>query len=247
MYYKPIGESEENLKAMKLMDNYHMEHPSCGVLGMQDMLRGEKIMANHKRVKRLMGVMDIHAIYPRRCLSRCDYAKYIYPYLLRDKKEYTRNEVWSIDISYIPMSKGFMYLTAIIDVATRFIVGWALSNSLEAKICTDVLDAAIMRYGKPGIINSDQGTQFTCPRWIEYVKGKGITVSMDSRGRAKDNIWIERFWRTIKQEYIYLNPTDDGLELYQGIKDYMVFYNFERSHQGIGRKIPAEIYLRNAA
>lgn len=202
---------------MKLMDNYHMEHPSCGVLGMQDMLRGEKIMANHKRVKRLMGVMDIHAIYPRRCLSRCDYAKYIYPYLLRDKKEYTRNEVWSIDISYIPMSKGFMYLTA------------------------------IMRYGKPGIINSDQGTQFTCPRWIEYVKGKGITVSMDSRGRAKDNIWIERFCRTIKQEYTYLNPTDDGLELYQGIKDYMVFYNFERSHQGIGRKIPAEIYLGNAA
>lgn len=160
---------------------------------MQDMLRGEKIMANHKRVKRLLRIMNSYAIYPRKCLSRCDYAKYIYPYLLRDKKEYTRNEVWSIDISYIPMSKGFMYLTAIIDVATRFIVGWALSNSLEAKICTDVLDAAIMRYGNPHIINSDQGTQFTCPRWIDYVNGKEITISMNSRGRAKDNIWIERF------------------------------------------------------
>ncbi len=134
LYYTPLGESDENLEIMRLMDAYHIEHPTTGVLGMQDMLKYEGYLTNHKRIRRLLRMMDIRAIYPRKCLSRCNYAKYIYPYLLK---------------------KGFMYLTAIIDVASRFIVGWALSNTLEARICTEVLADAISKYGKPKIINSD--------------------------------------------------------------------------------------------
>ena len=150
-------------------------------------------------------------------------------------------------ITYISMRKGFMYLTAIIDVASRFVVGWSLSNTLEARVCTDVLDEAIAKYGKPEILNSDQGSQFTCPRWVNKLKAEGIQISMDGKGRAKDNIWIERFWNTIKREYIYLNPADDGLELYRGIKSYMEYYNNRRAHQGIGRIRPCEAYKLNAA
>lgn len=246
LYYTPVGESEENLEIMRLIDSYHIEHPTTGVLGMQDMLRYEGYTANHKRIRRLLRLMDIRAIYPRKCLSRCNYAEYIYPYLLKKGDDFQPNDVWSIDITYIPMRKGFMYLTAIIDVASRFIVGWALSNTLEARICTEVLTEAIAKYGKPKIINSDQGSQFTCPRWVDMLRNEGIKISMDGKGRAKDNIWIERFWKTIKQEHIYLNPADDGLELYFGIKDYISFYNFNRAHQGIGRIKPVEKY-ENAA
>ena len=247
IYYSPMGESEENLEIMRLMDGHDIEHPTAGVLGMQDMLKYEGINANHKRIRRLMRLMDIHAIYPRKCLSRCDYAEYIYPYLLRGRKDFEKNSAWSIDISYIPMKKGFMYLTAMIDVSSRYIVGWALSNTLEARICTEVLDEAIRKYGKPEVINSDQGSQFTCPGWIDTLRHLDIGISMDGRGRAKDNIWIERFWKTIKQEYIYLNQADDGLELYQGINSYIQYYNNRRAHQGIGRLRPADKYLKDAA
>lgn len=246
LYYSPVGESQENLSIMKLMDSYHMEHPTTGVLGMQDMLRYEGYVVNHKRIRRLLHLMDLRAIFPRKCLSRCHYASYIYPYLLKPGERYEPNQVWSIDISYIPMKRGFMYLTAIIDVSSRFIVGWALSNTLEARICTEVLSEAIAKYGKPQIINSDQGAQFTCPRWINMLRDQHIKISMDGKGRAKDNIWIERFWKSIKQEYIYLNPADDGLELYQGILKYMNFYNYKRAHQGIGRVRPAEKYEKAA-
>lgn len=245
LYYQPVGESEENLEIMRLMDEHHLEHPSAGVLGMQDMLRYEGIRANHKRIRRLMRLMGLEALYPKRCLSRCNYAEYIYPYLLRGRKVFAPNDVWSIDITYIPMNKGFMYLTAIIDVATRFIVGWAVSNTLEARVCIEVLEEAIARYGRPGIINSDQGSQFTCPRWVNRLTTEGIQISMDGKGRAKDNIWIERFCNTIKREHIYFNPADDGLELYRGIKSYIYYYNFKRAHQGVGRVRPCELYIQN--
>lgn len=245
-YYAAVGESQQNLSIMKLMDAYHIEHPTTGVLGMQDMLRYEGYQVNHKRIRKLLHLMDIRAIFPRKCLSRCHYASYIYPYLLKPGERYENNQVWSIDISYIPMKRGFMYLTAIIDVSSRFIVGWALSNTLEARICTGVLSEAIAKYGKPDIVNSDQGAQFTCPRWVNMLKDQQIKISMDGKGRAKDNIWIERFWKSIKQEYIYLNPADDGLELYRGISQYMHFYNYKRAHQGIGRIRPAEKYEKAA-
>ena len=242
LYYKPIGESPENLEIMQKMDKHQIEHPTCGVLGMQDMLRLNGFQINHKRIRRLMRLMNIRVKYPQKSLSNPGARKYILPYLLRGLDIVKTNQVWSIDISYIPMKQGFMYLTAIMDVQSRYIVGWSLSNTLEKSVCLDLVEESIRKYGAPEIINSDQGVQFTNPSWIETLKENGIKISMDGKGRAKDNIWIERFWRTIKQEYVYLNPCDDGLELYKGIRKYMQYYNYNRAHQGIGRQIPGVVY-----
>jgi len=145
-------------------------------------------------------------------------------------------------LPYIPMYKGFMYLTAIIDVYSRYIVGWCLSNSLEAKYSLNVLKEAIAVHGKPEIINSDQGSQFTCERWINYLEKENVKISMDGKGRATDNIYIERFWRSLKYDYVYLSPAEDGIELYKGLKEYFHYYNNELSHQGINRQIPATLY-----
>ncbi len=152
-----------------------------------------------------------------------------------------------LDITYIPMKKGFMYLTAIIDLHSRFIVGWGISNSLVAEASHNVLKEAIGKYGCPEIINSDQGSQFTCKDWIELLNKNEIRISMDGKGRAIDNVFIERFWRTIKYDHIYLNPANDGLDLYKGIDEFINFYNNEKSHQGIERQKPATIYFKNAA
>lgn len=246
LYYRPEGESQENLEIMRLMDEHNLKHPTSGVLRMQDYLIGLGFVVNHKRVRRLLRLMGILAIYPKRNLSKLGVAEYIRPYLLRGLKIERSNQVWAIDITYIPMKKGFLYLTAIIDVYSRFIVGWGISNSLEAKSIHEVLKEAIRQYGKPEIINSDQGSQFSCKEWIKYLEENGIKISMDGKGRATDNIYIERFWRTIKLDYIYLNPAEDGLELYKGIRGYMDYYNYKQRHQGIERQIPADRYRKSA-
>ena len=163
-------------------------------------------------------IMRLMAIYPKKNLSKLGLKKYIHPYLLKRLKIERPNQVWAIDITYIPMKDGFMYLTAIIDVYSRYIVGWGISNSLEAKASLSVLEQAIRDNGKPEIINSDQGSQFTCEDWVKYLKEEGIKISMDGKGRAIDNIFIERFWRTLKYDHVYMHPASDGLELYQGIK-----------------------------
>jgi len=242
IYYKPQGESDENLQIMRLIDEHHLVHPTYGVLQMQDYLITTGYQANHKRVRRLMGLMCINVIYPRRNLSKLGHAKYIRPYLLRGLKIVRPNQVWEIDITYIPMYKGFMYLVAIIDVYSRFVVAWDVFNSLDAENSLAVLIQAIDQYGKPEIINSDQGSQFTCALWTQYVEQSGIRISMDGKGRAIDNIFIERLWRTVKQDYVYLNPVSNGLELFQGLKDFFTFYNTRKAHQGIARQIPAERY-----
>ncbi len=242
IYYAPKGESAENLEIMRLMDEHYLEHPSEGVLRMQDFLFAMGIVANHKRVRRLLRLMGLMAIYPKKNLSRLGHKKYIHPYLLKGLNVERPNQVWAIDITYCPMKTGFMYLTAIIDVYSRYIVGWGISNSLEAAASLNVLKQAIKDHGKPEIINSDQGSQFTCEDWVEYVKEEGIKISMDGKGRAVDNIFIERFWRTIKYDHIYLHPANDGLELYHGVKEYLDYYNHTLRHQGIGRKIPVELY-----
>jgi putative transposase len=154
--------------------------------------------------------------------------------------------VWAIDITYIPMAHGFMYLTAIIDIYSRFVVGWDVFNSLDAENSLEVLKRAIDRYGKPEIINSDQGSQFTCALWTEYVDNAGIKISMDGRGRAIDNIFIERLWRTAKQDYVYLHPAENGSELYSGLKNFFLYYNTRKSHQGIGRITPEKLYRKAA-
>lgn len=246
VYYEPVGESEENLKIMRMMDEHYLEHPTAGVLQMQDFLFLYGFLVNHKRVRRLLRKMGVMAVYPKRNLSKLGNAKYIRPYLLRNLKIDHPNHVWAIDITYIPMAHGFMYLTAIIDIHSRFVVGWDVFNSLDAENSLGVLKRAIDRYGKPEIINSDQGSQFTCALWTEYVDDAQIKISMDGKGRAIDNIFIERFWRTVKQDYVYLHPATNGSELYSGLKNFIHYYNTQKAHQGIGRVAPEKLYKQAA-
>jgi putative transposase len=219
-YYKHKNESQENLEIMRLMDTFFIDHPTYGVLQMQDLLKANDYLVNEKRVRRLLRKMGIMAIHPQRNLSKLLHAEYVHPYLLRNLKINRVNQVWEIDITYIPMAKGFMYLTAIIDVYSRFVVGWGLSNTLDADSSIKVLKEAVAKHGKPEIVNSDQGCQFTCQKWITLLKDSGIRISMDGKGRALDNIYIERLWRTVKRDYVYLNPADNGWELYTGLSHF---------------------------
>ena len=247
-YYKPKGESEENLQIMKKIDKEHIEHPAKGVVGMTDFLLENNFRVGLRRVRLLMRLMGIQTVYRKRSLSTLGTAKYIKPYLLRGLKVDHRNHVWSIDITYIPMKNGFMYLTAIIDVYSRFIVGWSLHNSLDTSNCIEVLKKAFSRHGVPEIINSDQGCQFTGKEWADACSQHSeMKVSMDGRGRAKDNIMIERFWKTIKYEYIYIQPEENGAVLFFGIKRFIDDYNYHRRHQGINRTVPSKLYIRQAA
>ena len=242
LYYKHVEESPEDLDLMLKMDKEHHQHPTKGVLGMVDFIKKFGILIGPKKVRRLLRKMGVMAIYPGKNLSKLGMAKYIHSYKLRGLDITHSNQVWCIDITYIPMERGFLYLTAIIDVYSRYIVGWNLSNTLSAECTLNVLKQAIKDCGNPEIINSDQGSQFTCPLWTEYLEEQGITISMDGRGRALDNIYIERFWRTIKQEYIYIWPAEDGNTLVKGIKEYMNYYNNHRTHQSLDRKTPYDWY-----
>jgi putative transposase len=236
-YYEPKGEPQQNLEIMEIMDRYILEEPTAGVLTMQSMLQDRGIMSGYERVRRLMRLANIKPIYPRRHLTQWKKNEYIYPYLLRNLPVTHSNQVWEIDITYIPMAKGFMYLTAIIDVYSRYIVGWALSNSLDAGSSLRAVKDAIEDHGKPLILNSDQGSQFTCKEYVAYLKDQHIQISMDGKGRALDNIYIERFWRTIKYQYIYLNPAASGIDLFIGIKKWIDKYHY-KAHQGIEREKP---------
>lgn len=246
LYYKPKGESAENLEIMRIMDEHYLKHPSEGVISMQDLLFALGFVVNHKRVRRLLRLMGLMAIYPKKNLSKLGLKKYIHPYLLKGLDINRPNQVWAIDITYIPMKNGFLYLTAIIDVYSRYIVGWGISNTLDADATLSVLKQAIRDHGKPEIINSDQGSQFTCDQWVSYVKEEGIQISMDGKGRAVDNIFIERFFRSLKYNHVYLYPASDGMELYKGVKEYIDYYNNTKCHQGIDRQIPATLYHQAA-
>lgn len=246
VYYKPAGESEENLAIMRLMDEHNLEHPTQGVLQMQDYLFLCSLVVNAKRVRRLLRLMGVMALYPKRNLSKLGLAKYIRPYLLKGLHITRSNQAWGVDITYIPMAKGFMYLTAIIDLYSRYIVSWDVFNNLNSENTLGVLKQAIEQHGKPEIINSDQGCQFTCALWTEFADQADIKISMDGKGRATDNIFIERFWRTIKQDYVYLHPAENGTELFVGIKGYISYYNNKKPHQGIGRIRPVELFKQAA-
>ena len=241
VYHQAQGESDFNLSLMRKMDEWVLEDPTIGVITMVDLFKDQGIHINEKRARRLMRLMGYMAIYPKKHLSLLGESKYIHPYLLTKLLIERPNQVWAIDITYIAMKKGFMYLTAIIDVYSRKIMAWGLSNSLSNDSCLEVLSMAIEKYGKPEIINSDQGSQFTSKEWVSTLNELNIRISMDGKGRAIDNIFIERFWRTIKQRYVYLNPANDGLELYHGIDTFMIKYN-NRRHQGIGRIAPNRKY-----
>ena len=242
LYYKPVSESAENLEIMQKMDEEYLENPTKGVEQMLDFLVALGFIVGPKRVRRLLRKMGLMAIYPQRNLSKLGIARYIHPYRLRNLEITHSNQVWCIDITYIPMKRGFMYLTAIIDVYSRYLVGWGLFNSLDAENSLQVLRHAITQFGKPEIVNSDQGSQFTCESWINYLQSQDITISMDGRGRCLDNIWIERFWRTVKREYIYLHPADSGKVLYKGLRKYMDYYNNRRTHRSLDRMAPVQWY-----
>jgi putative transposase len=246
-YYQPLGESEQNLEIMRLMDEHYMDHPTEGVLRMRNYLFTLGIVANHKRVRRLLRLMGLMAIYPKKNLSKLGLKKYIRPYLLRGLDIIRPNQVWAIDITYIPLQRGFLYLTAIIDLYSRYVVGWGISNTLEASFSLGVMQEAIARHGKPAIINSDQGSQFTCHLWTDFVESNDIKISMDGKGRAIDNVFIERLWRSVKYDYVYIKIPSDGLELYQGLKHYFDYYNNRLCHQGIDNQIPSKLYYQNAA
>ncbi|MDZ4751379.1 MAG: IS3 family transposase [Flavobacteriales bacterium] len=245
LYFKPKGESEENLNLMRKMDELFIEYPTLGVLGMMHELLDHEMKYGPTKIRRLLRKMGIEAISPKRNLSRRGKVKYIRSYLLRGMKIEKRNQVWPIDITYIPMKKGFMYLTAIIDVYSRFIVGWQISDSLEKETQTEVLKAAIERHGEPEIVNSDQGSQYTCEHWLSFLSENDIRVSMNGKGRATDNTFIERWFRTLKQKYIYLHPVDNGVGLYQGVARFVTKYS-SRRHQGIEGKKPIVLYQKAA-
>lgn len=225
IYYKARGEKPENLKMMQLMDRHLLEHPTEGVLSVVHLLRDLGHPVGPKRVRRLFRLLGHQTIYRRRNLTKMGQKVFIKPYLLRGLDISRPNQVWSTDITYIPMRRGFMYLTAIIDVYSRKIVGWGISNSLAARWCLEVLQEAIAEHGAPEIINSDQGVQYTCAGWTQYLEKNGIDISMDGKGRATDNIWIERFWKSLKYNHVYLNPAEDGNELAAGIEQYINYYN----------------------
>ncbi len=240
LYYAPIPEQPENLKMMSLMDKHLTVHPTEGVVSMVDWLQEQGYPVGPKRIRRMFKLMGHDTIYRRKNLTKGALREYIKPYLLRGLKIERANQVWCTDITYIPMEKGFMYMTAIIDVFSRKIMGWGISNSMTKQWCLNVLEAAIAENGVPEIINTDQGGQYTNPTWIHYLEEKKIKISMDGKGRATDNIWIERFWKTIKYNHIYLNPCDTGLELFEGVQTYIEYYH-NKKHQTIGMK-PNEAY-----
>ena len=234
---------------MKLIDKQYTKTPFFGVPRMLVHLKELGHNVNHKRIRRLYRKMDLHAVGPRPNTSKPHNGEghKIYPYLLRGFKPQRPNQVWGMDITYIPINGGHMYLVAIIDLYSRYIVGWSLSNTMSAKWCKECLEEAIKKHGSPDILNTDQGSQFTCPLFTDYIdKLENTKFSMDGKGRATDNIFIERFWRNIKYEKIYIEPSQNGLELYKKIKEYMNFYNIERGHQSLGYQRPENVFRRAA-
>lgn len=242
LYYERKGESEFNLALMEEIDKLFIAHPTLGVEKMTALLNLKGYPVNVKRVRRLMRKMNLMAIYPQKSLSGGGNAKYVCSYLLRGLDICRSNQVWSTDISYVPMNGGFMYMYAIIDVYSRYILGWRLSNTLSASNAYELLEECVERYGAPEIMNTDQGVQYTSKGWIELLQKHSIQISMDGRGRCKDNIWIERFWRTLKQDHIYIHPADTVTELRAGITGYMDFYNNTRPHETLGNRRPIDFY-----
>jgi putative transposase len=226
---------------MRLIDEQHLKHPTFGSRGMAAWLCRQGAWINRKRVQRLMRVMGIEAIYPRpRTTQRCPEHR-VFPYLLRDLTIDRPDQVWSTDITYVPMPRGFMYLTAVMDWHSRFVLAWQLSNSLEGTFCVEVLEAALA-LGQPEIFNTDQGVQYTATNFVSRLQAANIAISMDGRGRALDNVFIERLWRSVKYECLYLHGFETVPRLEQGLAEYFEFYCHERPHQGLGNQTPAEVY-----
>jgi putative transposase len=243
IYYKPRPISAENLKYMRLIDEHYLKRPFCGSRGMRDHLRRLGYKVNRKRMQRLMRLMGLEPIYPKPKTSRPHPAHKVYPYLLKDMTINQPDQVWSADITYIPMSQGHMYLVAVMDWYSRKVLSFRVSNTLDTTFCVEALNEALDRFGRPQIFNTDQGAQFTSNEFTSTLRTSGIAISMDGRGRCQDNIFIERLWWTLKYQYLYLHSFDTGTELRAGLKQEFEYYNSQRSHQSLDGRTPDEVYF----
>lgn len=241
-YYRPVEESALNLELMRRIDEQYTQTPFFGSPKMTEWLRrrhGFKV--NHKRIERLMRLMGLQAIVPGPNTSHKHPEHPIYPYLLRGLEIVRPNQVWSIDITYIPMTHGFLYLVAVMDWYSRFVLSWRLSNTMDVGFCIEALEEALS-FGCPEIFNSDQGSQFTSPDFTGVLSSRDIQISMDGRRRAVDNIFIERLWRSVKYEEIYLKDYEDGKAVFEGLENYFQFYNEQRPHQALDYRTPHEVH-----
>lgn len=246
LYYTPTEERAENLELMRLLDEQYTRTPFYGVRRMTDGLKKQGYGVNVKRVRRLMRLLGLEAIYPKPRLSLPAPGHRIYPYRLRRLKIDRPNQVWASDITYIRLRQGFIYLVVIMDWFSRYVLAWEVSVSLETGFCVAALDWAL-REGRPEIFNTDQGSQFTSEAFTGRLQNQGIEISMDGRGRAIDNIFVERLWRTVKYEEVYLKDYLNGAEAIANLKQYFLFYNAQRPHQSLGYQTPAAVYWGLAA
>jgi len=241
-YRAPAAETAENLLLMRLLDEQFLETPWYGSRQMTRHLRRQGHAVGRKRVRRLMAKMGLAPIYqrPRTMVPHPDHR--IYPYLLRNLLVDRPNQVWCADVTYIPMRRGFLYLVAVMDWSTRRVLSWRLSNTMDVEFCIAALEEALARFGRPAIFNSDQGSQFTSPRFTEVLTGAGVRISMDGRGRWMDNVFIERLWRSLKYECVYLHAFETGSELRAGLACWIGYYNGARPHSSLGGMTPEEAY-----
>lgn len=241
LYYHPVGDSEETLAMMNLLDEQYTRTPFYGVPKMTKFLRDKGYKVGRDRVRTLLRKMGLYAIYPKPYTSTSNKEHKVYPYLLKDLAVTRPNQVWAADITYIRLLHGFAYLVAVIDWFSRYVLSWRLSNSLEANFCIEALEEAL-DYGKPDIFNSDQGSQFTSSDFVGLLTSRQINISMDSRGRAFDNIFVERLWRSVKYEDIYIKDYQTISEVTSGLRDYFLFFNNERYHQTLDYGRPTDVY-----
>ena len=241
-YYEALGESPLNLTLMRLIDEEFLEDPSLGARQMARIIRRKGYWVNRKRVRRLMQKMGLMAIYQKPRTSESHPEHKVYPYLLRNLAITAPNQVWCADVTYIPMRRGFLYLVAVMDWYSRKVLSWRLSNTLDADFCVASLEEALTKYGKPGIFNTDQGSQFTSLAFTQVLKDAGIKISMDGRGRWRDNIMVERLWRTLKYNCIYLHAFESGSETRRGLEKWFSRYNEERPHSSLDDRTPYEAY-----
>lgn len=242
LFHSPKGESDENLQIMLLMDKLYFIIPFYGYRKITVWLQNQGFNINEKRVRRLMKLVNWNTIYREPKTTICNPEHKKHPYLLKDLKITHKNQVWATDITYVPMKQGFMYLTAIIDLHTRYVLNWDISNTMSAEWCAKILSETIEKHGCPEIFNTDQGSQYTSEVHTMVLKDNEIKISMDGKGRAIDNIFIERLWRSVKYENVYLQSYSDGIALYQGLENYFTFYNEQRFHQSLDYKTPSSIY-----
>jgi putative transposase len=241
LYYQPAGISDEDLTLMKLIDRQYLATPFYGARRIAAWLKNQGYRVNRKRVRRLMQVMGLKAIYRHPRTSQPAPGHKIYPYLLSGMEITRPNQVWAADITYIPMARGFLYLVAIIDWYSRYVLSWRLSNTLDDSFCVEALEEAL-RKGRPDIFNTDQGAQFTGEAFTGLLQQHEVRISMDGKGRYSDNLFIERLWRTVKYEEVYIKAYQNGRDARVGIGDYFRFYNTERPHQALGYRTPAEVF-----